>query len=52
MNDYIAKLKHDNGTITLYVKATSEENAKELICKAEGCPKCAIYSIRKITKRF
>ena len=47
-NLYKAKLKHDSSTVNLSITASSEDNAKELICKAENCPVSAIDKIEFI----
>lgn len=49
INTYLATVKHDKGTDTFNVTATSEDNARQIIAKAEGCPARAIISLKKIT---
>lgn len=51
MNQYLLKLNHDKGIVSLYVIARNEEIAKQIVMKCELCPECAIFSIRKL-KRF
>ena len=50
MTTYLFKLKHDKGTVSLYVIADNEEIAKQIVMENERCPERAIYSIRKINK--
>jgi len=50
VNLYKVKVKHDGGIINITTAASSEDGAKEIIMKAEGCAECAILSIIKIKK--
>ena len=47
-NLYRVIVKHDNGTTMLQLPASSEQNAKDLICHAENCPESAIKKIELI----
>lgn len=49
INTYIATVKHDQGTDIFNVTATSEDNARQIIGKAQGCPARAIISVKKLT---
>lgn len=42
---YTAKIRHDNGMFTINVIATTASAAREIICKAEGCPDRAILTL-------
>jgi len=48
MKKYIVTVKHDNGRLRIKVGANSVEDATLLVCRAEGCPECAILSIKLI----
>lgn len=50
MKQYKVKVKHDNGTANLLVIAESETHAKWRVIYTEGCPECAIVSIKEKTK--
>ena len=41
-------LSHDNGKALIHVIAESEQEAKDKICRAEGCPPGAISKIRNL----
>lgn len=43
---YRLKVKHDQGTKTIITAASSEQAAREIVCKAEGCPDSAIIQVR------
>jgi len=45
---YAVKVKHDKGTKVINVTATSEDSAKKMIMKAEGCPETAILSVKDL----
>ena len=45
---YKVKVKHDSGNFTILTAATSEQAAKDIICKAEGCPVNSIISVTEI----
>jgi len=47
MKKYIIKLRHDNGTVSFIVIASSQDNAIKQVCNSENCPESAIYSIRE-----
>lgn len=45
---YKARLQHDHGRVTIYTTATSEEQARASICKAERCPPRAILAVQLV----
>jgi len=45
---YKARLQHDNGRVTIYTTATSEEQARRSICNAERCPERAILTLEML----
>lgn len=45
---YKARLQHDAGRVTIYTTATSEEQARASICKAERCPPRAILGVQLV----
>jgi len=47
---YTVKVKHDDGTTNIVTAASSEKSAKEIVMNAEGCPECAIISIKEKIK--
>lgn len=42
MKQFEFEIKHDNGTITLRTFARNLEEAQNVICKAEDCPRSAL----------
>ncbi len=46
MIQFSATIKHDKGSFKIHTVATSEEVAKQMIMKAEGCPESAIIKIK------
>lgn len=48
MKQYRATVKHDNGKINFLVNASSEQDARKMICAAELCPDSAIIKIKEI----
>lgn len=46
VNEYIVTVKHDNGTIKIKTTASSEEEAKNVVIKAEGCPESSILDVK------
>lgn len=48
MNRYRLTLKHDNGTVTLNVSASSEDAAITQVMTVELCPRSAIQRIEKL----
>lgn len=47
MKNFRVTVKHDEGKITFSVKASSEDAAKKMVMKAEGCPESAIISVKE-----
>lgn len=45
---YKARLQHDNGRVTIYTTATSEEQARASIRNAERCPDRAILKVEQL----
>jgi hypothetical protein len=45
---YLVRVKHDNGIVNIKTTATSEEWARKVVMKAEGCPERAIISVQWI----
>ena len=45
MNTYTLTVKHDYGKQRFTIYANDEQTAKELLCKAENCPMCAIIKV-------
>ena len=45
MEDYEVKIQHDHGIAIINIAAFSEESARNMVCKAEGCPPSAIISV-------
>ncbi len=50
--EYIARLKHDRGRVTITTWAASHEAARRIICKVERCPESAIVSVRPRYPRY
>ena len=48
--EYKFRVSHDNGSVILKTKASSEEAAINIIMKAEGCPKRALERIDESTR--
>jgi hypothetical protein len=44
MSTFDVTVNHDNGSFVLSLTATSEEAARVIVCKVEGCPPSAIES--------
>jgi hypothetical protein len=40
------KVSHDKGTVKISTVATSEETARQMIMKAEGCPARALKLVK------
>jgi hypothetical protein len=52
MNQYAVFVEHDGGKATFILIASSEDMAKEVVMKFEGCPECAIIEVRKSTRKI
>lgn len=52
MKRFIANIKHDNGITFLCVTARNEEQAVNMIMKAEGCPRYSIIEIKKGERKW
>lgn len=50
MKQYSLTVQHDAGTMRLRTVATSRKAAKDIVMRAEGCPPCAILSVKGIKK--
>jgi len=48
MRWYMATVMHDTGVFNLRIYATTKTQAINMVCKAEGCPPCAIENIRRV----
>ena len=46
MKTYELTVKHDNGEVTIRVRARNVEMAHQMVENAEGCPRSAIYTWR------
>jgi len=46
MNNYIVRLKHDTGFVTLRIAALTTQKAIELVCEIEKAPFTAVRSVR------
>jgi hypothetical protein len=42
---YKVRVKHDKGTVAIYVHATDADTAKRLVISAEKCPERSILSV-------
>lgn len=47
MKTFIVTLKHDEGDFTLEVRSYSEQRAKDMVVKSEGCPYSAIIKVEE-----
>jgi hypothetical protein len=50
METFIALLQHDNGKVSIRVRATDKETAKRAVMSLEGCPESAILSIKNLNE--
>jgi hypothetical protein len=48
MKTFKILLQHDNGKVIIKTKAQTEQQAKEIVMKAEGCPPGAILRVTEI----
>jgi TusA-related sulfurtransferase len=48
LKQYIVKIKHDNGVVSIRTGASSEEAAKKQVTNAEGAPMSAIISVEEV----
>jgi len=48
---YKVEVKHDNGVANIYVCAETDVAASKLVQAAEGCPLCAIKSVKSVSKK-
>jgi hypothetical protein len=46
IREYIVRLKHDKGFVSLRIAATSTDKAIELVCQIEKAPFSAVRSVR------
>jgi len=51
MKTYLLKLKHDTGTTSLFITARDKDAARKLATQSEGCPECAIISVRELIRK-
>lgn len=48
MHNYIVKMRHDAGTISIRTAAQDEESAIALVCKYEMAPRRSVVSVTKV----
>jgi hypothetical protein len=51
MKDFRLTLQHDNGKFNIRTTAKDEQTAREIVCKAEGCPDRAIIKVVEVKPR-
>lgn len=49
MKQFIVTVTHDKGNDMIEVTAASEDAARLMILRAEGCPKSAVIKVKELT---
>lgn len=50
MSTYSVTMRHDNGTAHITVAARSQDEAKRLVCEAEGAPLRSAIEVTTLTR--